>query len=219
MSGLDRAWGIARSLAIYHGIPGRQRRLRRLYAQFVTPGALAFDIGAHAGNRTRALRALGARVVALEPQPGPARVIALMHGHDRDVTLVRAAASDRSGTLTLRVNTRNPTVSTASSEFIAAADGAGGWEGQRWDRAIEVPAVTLDDLVAAHGRPAFVKIDVEGFEDRVLAGLSTALPALSFEFRTIQRDVAMRCLDRLAALGPYRFDYAEGESQRLVLGR
>jgi len=211
--------GLLRSVRIYHADRAHHRAMDALYARFVRPGDLAFDIGAHVGDRVSSLRRLGARVVALEPQPGPARVIALMHGHDRDVTLVRAAASDRSGTLTLRVNTRNPTVSTASSEFIAAADGAGGWEGQRWDRAIEVPAVTLDDLVAAHGRPAFVKIDVEGFEDRVLAGLSTALPALSFEFRTIQRDVAMRCLDRLAALGPYRFDYAEGESQRLVLGR
>jgi hypothetical protein len=50
----------------------------------------------------------------------------------------------------------------------------------------------------------------------VLAGLSEALPALSFEFTTIQRDVAFRCLERLAAMGPYRFDAALGESQELT---
>ena len=53
----------------------------------------------------------------------------------------------------------------------------------------------------------------------MLAGLATALPALSFEFTTIQRDVALRCLDRLAALGPYRFDVALGETQKLTFGR
>jgi hypothetical protein len=63
-----------------------------------------------------------------------------------------------------------------------------------------------------------VKIDVEGFEDRVLAGLTEPVPAVSFEFTTIARHVAQECLDRLAALGPYRFDVALGESQRLVLG-
>ena len=53
----------------------------------------------------------------------------------------------------------------------------------------------------------------------MLAGLSRPLPALSFEFTTIQRDVALRCLDRLAALGPYGFDVALGESQALTFDR
>ena len=60
---------------------------------------------------------------------------------------------------------------------------------------------------------------MEGFEESVLAGLSRPLPALSFEFTTIQRDVAFRCLDRLASLGPYGFDVALGESQALSFGR
>jgi hypothetical protein len=45
------------------------------------------------------------------------------------------------------------------------------------------------------------------------------VPALSFEFTTIARAVGARCLDRLEALAPYRFDYALGESQALVVGR
>jgi FkbM family methyltransferase len=213
------AAALSRSLRIYHGDPERNQAMDALYARFVKPGDLVFDIGAHVGDRISSFRRLGARVVALEPQPGPARLLRLLHGRDPGVTLMAAAAGDREGEVTLLVNSANPTVSTASEAFLAAADGAPGWEGQVWDRRIEVPCLTLDRLIRDHGSPAFVKIDVEGFEDRVLAGLGVAVPALSFEFTTIARDVAERCLARIAALGSYRFDVALGESQQLVFGR
>ena len=212
---LREAAGIARSLRIYHGGRGRRQSMVRLYGQFMRPGDLVFDIGAHVGDRIGAFRALGARVVALEPQPAAFRWLKLRYGWDRHVTLVQAAASDTGGSVTLHVNIANPTVSTASEVFIEASRGAAGWEGQHWDRAISVPAMTLDALIEAHGAPAFVKIDVEGFELAVLKGLSRAIPALSFEFTTIQRDVAQACLARLAEISDYRFNVALGESQSL----
>jgi FkbM family methyltransferase len=210
---------LQRSLDVYYGDAERDAAMDRLYARFVQPGDLAFDIGSHVGDRIGSFRRLGARVVALEPQPLCARAIRAIYAGDDRVTLVESACGAHPGKVTLRINSANPTVSTASSDFVRAARGAGGWEDQVWDAEIEVPATTLDTLIAEHGVPAFAKIDVEGFEDTVLAGLNRAVPKLSFEFTTIQRDVALRCLDRLASLGPYGFDLALGESQMLTFDR
>jgi FkbM family methyltransferase len=210
------ARSVARSLRIYHGDHVRKAAMDALYARFLRPGDLAFDIGAHVGDRVSAFRRLGARVVALEPQPGPARALRLIHGRDPKVTLVEAACGDSEGSATLRINSANPTVSTLSGEFVDAAHGQDGWREQVWDRELIVPCTTLDALIAEHGLPAFIKIDVEGFEAHVLAGLTQTPHALSFEFTTIQRDVAESCLDRLATLGPYRFNVALGESQQLA---
>jgi FkbM family methyltransferase len=207
---------LRRSLRASHGDPARRAAMTEFYSRFVGSGDLAFDIGSHVGDRVGIFRRLGARVVAVEPQPPCARAIRTLFADDDRVTLIEAACGATPGSARMYVNAANPTVSTASAEFVAAADGAAGWEGQVWDSRLEVPMTTLDTLVAEHGTPAFVKIDVEGFEDAVLAGLSRPLPALSFEFTTIGRDVAVRSLDRLAALGPYGFDLMLGEDLALT---
>jgi FkbM family methyltransferase len=208
--------GVARSLRIYYGDRARRTAMDRLYGAFVRPGDLVLDVGAHVGDRIGAFRRLGARVVAVEPQPALTATLKLIHGRDRAVAIEPAAVGRNTGMIDLKLNIDNPTVSTASEAFLRAADGAVGWEGQAWTRTIRVPVTTLDALIARHGMPAFIKIDVEGFEAEALIGLTRPPPALSFEFTTIQRDVAVACLERCAALGYGRFNAMLGESHVLV---
>jgi len=212
---LVSAYGVARSLRIYYGDRARRAGMDALYRRFLQPGDLAFDIGAHVGDRVASFRRLGARVVAIEPQPPLARLLRVLYVFDRKVTIEPVAVGRAVGMIELKLNLPNPTVATASDTFIDAAKGAEGWETQRWTRTRTVPMTTLDALIEKHGVPQFSKIDVEGFEDEVLAGLSQPLPALSLEFTTIQRDVALGAIERLAASAPYRFNAAVGESQRL----
>jgi FkbM family methyltransferase len=208
-----------RSLHIYYGDRGRRVAMDRLYGDFIKPGDLVFDVGAHVGDRVASFRRLGARVVAIEPQPALVKVLTLLYGRDRAVAVEAVAVGAESGEIELKVNVDNPTVSTASEDFVRAAKGALGWEGQAWTRAIRVPMTTLDALIARHGEPAFIKLDVEGFEAQALLGLTRSVPALSFEFTTIQRDVAAACIARCAALGLTEYNAALGESQTLVHAR
>lgn len=189
--------------------------MEALYGHFIRPGDLVFDIGAHVGDRIRAFRRLGARVVAVEPQPALHRTLRTLFGRDEAVTLVSSAVGRTAGTATMMINVDNPTISTLSTDFIAASRGAAGWEGQAWPRSHQVPVTTLDALVDEHGAPSFIKLDIEGFEAEALAGLSHRVPALSFEVTTIQRAVGLAAVERCAALGYARFAAALGESQEL----
>jgi FkbM family methyltransferase len=188
----------------------------RLYGNFVRPGDLVFDVGAHIGDRVASFQRLGARVVAVEPQPSMVRALRLLYGRSRSVVIEALAVGREPGRARMLINVDNPTVSSVSPAFVEAAHGAPGWESQRWSETADVAVTTLDALIAKHGVPAFIKLDVEGFEAEALSGLSQAVPALSFEFTTIQRDIGLACIERCSAMGYGRFNAALGESQTLI---
>lgn len=214
---LRSSLGLARSLLIYRARPWRHAALTRFYRRIVGPGDLAFDIGAHVGNRTLALRAAGARVVALEPQ-------AMFHGFlastlPRDVALMRAAAGPEAGEAEIAVSRLHPTVSSVAPDFPATVGRTEGFGHVAWDGRERVAVTTLDALAGEHGAPRFVKIDVEGFESEVLAGLSTPVPWVAFEYLVPALARVEACLARLGALGDYRFNFVEGEGDAFASAR
>src|SRR5215213_9536977 len=155
------ARGVLRSLSIYYGGRHNRAAMDRLYARFVKPGDLVFDVGSHVGDRIAAFRRLGCRVVACEPNPPLVKTLRLIYGRDASVTIEPVAVGAAPGEIELAINIDNPTVSTASRDFGKASEGAPGWQGQVWDKSLRVAVTTLDALIARHGIPAFMKIDVE----------------------------------------------------------
>ena len=143
-------------------------------------------------------------------------MLQLLFGRDAAVTLVPSAVGRTPGNATMMINTDNPTISTLSPRSSPPAATLPGWEGQALgaiDRAS--PITTLDALIDAHGVPAFIKIDVEGFEEEALAGLSSRCcrPVVR-----VYDDPARRRLGlsrTMRALGYTDYNAALGESQAL----
>lgn len=193
-----------------------KRRMLQLYSAFVKPGDLCFDIGANVGTRTQLFLELGARVVAVEPQMVCLRKLQRHYGSDSRVILVPQALGRQPGEAEMLVSDAH-TISSMSRDWINRVEASGRFGSHRWTSRVSVPVTTLDALIEEHGVPAFCKIDVEGYEAEVVAGLSRALPCVSFEFTPEVMETAYACVDRLGELGTTAFNYSLGETMELAL--
>lgn len=165
----------------WRGIDGYEGETTRVFSRLARRARVVLDVGAHTGFFTLLACAANpaARVIAFEPVPRIfARLnvqIALNGWTDRCQTRC-AAVSDRSGAVTMHVP-------TGELPYSASLDPAGvyGLDGTL----IEAPVATVDESCAGIAGIDLVKIDVEGFEDRVLAGMQRVLaesaPAVIFE--------------------------------------
>lgn len=182
--------------------------------QFISPGDLVFDVGANIGKKTVEYLRLDASVVCFEPIPDCVSILRKKFSNN-SVRVEQKGLADKVGTLTLAVCRSSNTISTFSDEW--KTHGRFHNMGARWNDHIQVEVVTLDDMIARYGCPAFCKIDVENFEYEVLQGLTQPIPALSFEFHIEMLHNAKKCLNYLLNLGYRKFNFAIAENEYLVL--
>lgn len=164
------------------------REEHRFLASFIHEGDLCFDIGCHLGRKARAMRQCGARVIGVEPDPLAQRICSHEFRGDDEFVLVPAGLADKPGKMTL-YRASNLSMTSFRSDWSET------------DHQIEVEVTTLDSLISNFGSPDFCKIDVEGFEESVLSGLTTPIPLVSFEFHQSKVKAAVNCLLRLKRLG------------------
>jgi FkbM family methyltransferase len=132
------------------------------------PGAVAVDVGAHAGLFTIAM-ARAAEVWAVDPLPENTRRLqeAAEANGLGNVRVVEAAAGETDGTVTF-----NLSWDPAFGSLVGGGENTTG-------RTVTVPQLRLDTIWQEAGRPSvsFVKVDAEGAELEVLRGAARLLEA------------------------------------------
>lgn len=183
------------------------------YSQFIKKGDLCFDVGANIGNKTNIFLKLGAKVVAIEPQELACQKIQQLYGDNKNLTVVNKGLADKSGFLELSIGEDLSVLATMSEKWRKEG---GIFKDYTWANTQKVLVCTLNDLISEYGLPKFCKIDVEGFEQQVLKGLSQPIPYLSFEFHKNFLDESKACVKYLASLGKAEFNGCFGESKEFI---
>jgi FkbM family methyltransferase len=150
-------------------------------------GDLIFDIGANQGYKTQMFLKMGAEVVAVEPDGTNQEILKekfLKHRLKKvPLIIVDKAVSEENTTITMWIDSPGSALNTLSrkwAETLKSDDRRFGHT-LEFDNKREVETVTVEHLIAVHGLPFFIKIDVEGHELSVLRGLRQPIPYLSFE--------------------------------------
>jgi FkbM family methyltransferase len=168
--------GVFKNLEFY---AGQMFPLAALAQKHAGTGII-LDVGGNVGLSciSLAMTCPGNEIIVFEPSPESAALIRrnLADNGIENVRVVQAAVSDKPGVLHLNEGM------TSGFSFI--------WTGANLDRPeaplIEVPVVVLDSLI--DGNVSFVKIDVEGHEPNVLAGMKGIIerhsPLIYTEFNT-----------------------------------
>jgi FkbM family methyltransferase len=134
---------------------------------------LVDDAGANAGQYALALREQGYRgaIFSIEPTEEAFRLLSEAASADPLWTCVRCAVGDAAGTTT--INVAGNSCSSSLLPMLPAHTDAVPKSRYVGEERVEV--ARLDELVAsqfAESSRIFLKADVQGFEDRVLAGAS-----------------------------------------------
>ncbi len=191
----------------------------RFYSQFVNRGDLCFDVGANVGRRIKVFLKLEAMVIAVEPQEHCMAKLRKKYGNNNRVVLVQKAVGERKGQAQMMLCDSH-SLSSLSKSWVETVKASGRYSCCTWNRTVTVTVVSLDDLISQHGEPAFMKIDVEGYEYEVLKGLSQPIRVICFEFTPEFMDSAVKCVEHLSKIGQAKFNYClEGKLTTLVLSK
>lgn len=183
-----------------------RRRRREHYRSLLRPGSLVFDVGANVGEMSHCYLAVGCRVVAVEPDERCAGILRRRFGQNPRFALETVAVSDEPGTATLHVQGSGSAYNTLSAKWrtiLESSRSAHAPGGMPFTATRPVRVVTLDQLVARHGAPSYLKLDVEGHEVSALRGLSHRIDLVMFEANLPEfRDETLECAERLRAIDP-----------------
>jgi FkbM family methyltransferase len=173
-------------------------------------------VGANIGETVDLFRAIGVKVIAIEPQQVCADYLRQKYHRDGQVVVVQKAVAVKEGPASMYACAANQ-LSTLSPDFKSALEDSGRFGNLPDFQEITITATTLELLIKEYGRPDFLKIDVEGFEHEVVASLKTPVPFICFEYTFPEsRHSFELCLKHLEGLGPAQYNISDHDFKSFV---
>lgn len=179
-------------------------------------GAVIFDIGANLGFTTEIFFKTGGVIVAVEPDLINLNSLRARFSKEEKVTIVPKAVSDSIGEEVIYLDDNGNALHTLSNKWKTYLEGA---QNDRWKNKLTfskkrtIQTTTIEALIQKYGVPYFIKIDVEGYEEKVIKGLNTSIPLISFEANLPQfLEETIRCIIYLDGLSKTAvFNYAKND--------
>jgi FkbM family methyltransferase len=167
--------------------------------------SLVFDIGLNNGDDTAYYLGLGYRVVGVEANPLLVEQCTRRFENDIGrgrVKIVNVGVLKEAGEFTFFRN--------LSDDGWSSFDPEKGKKDGKWEE-LTIPCVTTQELIAEHGRPFFMKVDIEGADFQTLHSISADIaPA----YISLELNYSDPILEKLIELGYSSFKFVNGETYR-----
>jgi len=175
-------------LFLYSIINFKYNKIRRneaiFFRELIPRNCLCFDIGANIGSKTYILLKMKCKVICVEPVKRNTYILQRRYKGNNNVVIISGSVSDHIGHEEVFVTEENLAFSTFSRKWLNIIK---NHDINRWGMSIKssftdiVETRTLDSLIEKFGLPYYIKIDVEGYEVKVIKGLTKKIPLISFE--------------------------------------
>ncbi len=177
---------------------------------------LIFDIGANKGNKVKAFLKMGFKVIAVEPEKKALSTLRWRFGKNKRVTIVGKGVSDQHGSATIHIAESRSGLNTLSDKWVNSLETETAKRGNKkpeFKKNYQIELTTLANLYAEYGTPYFIKIDVEGFENKVIKGMKQLPAFISFETNLPEfREESIECIQHLLGLSSKLiFNYSIGD--------
>jgi FkbM family methyltransferase len=164
-------------------------------------GDTIVEVGANIGTETVGFSDIvgpTGRVIAIEPVPSSLKALsrAVAEFKAKNVHIVAAAASDKTGRVHMRVPPHKP----SEAQVVSANDAR--------EQDVAVDSVQIDDLSRTTAAPRLIAIDVEGFEVNVVRGSAQTIARF-------QPDLVVEANPRKLIDAGFSVDLLRSELERL----